>query len=105
MAAFSPSVGQGPALDLVQGKPGALRELEVAGRARARRGKGMGTGKEALRVIRVQVRGAIVLVTAGSLYEHAAITMLCSLHPMHNTTSNPQAHKLWELPQLQGSAA
>ncbi len=69
MAAFSQSVGQGPVLDLVQGKAGALRELEVVGTARARRGKGMGTEKEVLRVTRVQVKKAPVLVVAGSLHE------------------------------------
>jgi len=88
MATVSQSVGQGPVLDLVQGKAGAIRELEVAGRARSRRGKGMGTEKEVLRVIRVQVRNALTLVTAGSLYEPAAITMLCSLHLMHDTTTH-----------------
>ena len=54
MAILSPPVGQGPVLDLVQGKAGALRELEV-GTARAGRDKGMGTEKEVLRVIRAQV--------------------------------------------------
>ena len=59
MAMVSQSAGQGLVLDLVQGKAGAIRELEVAGRARSRRGKGMGTEKEVLRVIRVQVRNAL----------------------------------------------
>ena len=91
MAMVSPSVDQGPVLRLVQGKAGALKELEVAGTARARRDKGMGTEKEVLRVIRVQVKHALVLVTAGLLYEPGASTMMCSLHIVHDTTTHKPA--------------